>query len=223
MKFVLDPGFVIDVECFDETDTYYEVPIRNHNQKEVSLIEEKDERLNLISLFINKYISNNSLINSKDGGYSYDTSVLNIFAKRYREGKLSGSFTHSDYINNTDIQSMLERLQIDSDQFWFLLLFIYDYTYDTFYGLNSPSPTKETNSIHICHFARQFHQFIQLPTLSDNNKGFINKPLLISKLIFYVGLTTDESYCHSSNQLRSVIIQYKNNEVNSKNSIYFIC
>ena len=44
---------------------------------------------------------------------------------------LYGNFTYEDYIANEDIQNTLKGLGVDIDKFWFLLLFIFDYTCGT--------------------------------------------------------------------------------------------
>lgn len=63
--------------------------------------------------------------------YIYGTTALPLFIRRYNQNKLYGNFTNEDYIANEDIQNTLKGLGIDIDKFWFLLLFIFDYTCGT--------------------------------------------------------------------------------------------
>ena len=63
--------------------------------------------------------------------YIYGTTALPLFIRRYNQNKLYGNFTYEDYIANEDIQNTLKGLGIDIDKFWFLLLFIFDYTCGT--------------------------------------------------------------------------------------------
>lgn len=63
--------------------------------------------------------------------YIYGTTALPIFVRRYNQNELYGNFTYEDYIANKDIQNTLKGLGVDIDKFWFLLLFIFDYTCGT--------------------------------------------------------------------------------------------
>lgn len=53
--------------------------------------------------------------------------VMEIFARRYNDRKLTNYFTYEDYIDNIEIQDYIEELGLDIDKFWFLLLFVYDF------------------------------------------------------------------------------------------------
>ena len=61
---------------------------------------------------------------------------LPLFIRRYNQNKLYGNFTYEDYIANEDIQNTLKGLGVDIDKFWFLLLFIFDYTLWNVLGWN---------------------------------------------------------------------------------------
>jgi len=63
--------------------------------------------------------------------YICGTTALPIFIRRFNQNKLYGNFTYEDYIANENIQKTLKGLGIDIDKFWFLLLFIFDYTCGT--------------------------------------------------------------------------------------------
>ena len=63
--------------------------------------------------------------------YIYGTTALPLFIRRYNQNKLYGNFTYEDYIAKEDIQNTLKGLGVDIDKFWFLLLFIFDYTCGT--------------------------------------------------------------------------------------------
>ena len=63
--------------------------------------------------------------------YICGTTALPIFIRRFNQNKLYGNFTYEDYIANENIQKTLKGWGIDIDKFWFLLLFIFDYTCGT--------------------------------------------------------------------------------------------
>lgn len=63
--------------------------------------------------------------------YIYGTTALPLFIRRYNQNKLYSNFTYEDYIANEDIQNTLKGLGVNINKFWFLLLFIFDYTCGT--------------------------------------------------------------------------------------------
>lgn len=57
------------------------------------------------------------------------TQALERFKRRYNTGRINIKFKYEDYFNNEDIQNTLHALNIDIDKFWYLLLFVLDFTY----------------------------------------------------------------------------------------------
>lgn len=58
----------------------------------------------------------------------YLCSITKIFVERFNGKHLTHYFTYQKYIENTDIQKLIKFFELDRDKFWFLLLFIYDYS-----------------------------------------------------------------------------------------------
>lgn len=58
----------------------------------------------------------------------YLCSITKIFVERFNGKHLTHYFTYQKYIENTDIQELIKFFELDRDKFWFLLLFIYDYS-----------------------------------------------------------------------------------------------
>ena len=56
------------------------------------------------------------------------TNLTKDFVKRYNNKSLTHYFTYQKYIENTDIQKLIKFFELDRNKFWFLLLFIYDYS-----------------------------------------------------------------------------------------------
>lgn len=61
-----------------------------------------------------------------------DSQAPFIFKRRYNLQKLKGNFIYEEYMktsmtNEETIQDIIRGLGIDSDKFWYLLLFVYDY------------------------------------------------------------------------------------------------
>lgn len=60
--------------------------------------------------------------------YPCGTLATERFKRRYNRGKININFKYEDYIHNNDIQATLQELGVDIEKFWYLLLFVMDYT-----------------------------------------------------------------------------------------------
>ena len=89
-----------------------------------------DERLEYMKAIAELYVPN---LEAEIYKNVCTTTALPIFIRRYNQDKLKeyGKFTYEKYVANKDIQDTLKGLEIDIDKFWFLLLFIFDYTCGT--------------------------------------------------------------------------------------------
>ena len=90
-----------------------------------------DTRLEYMEAIAVKFVPDVDIDPSTGEQYICGTIALPIFIRRYNLNKLYGNFTYEDYITNEDIQNTLKGLGVDIDKFWFLLLFIFDYTCGT--------------------------------------------------------------------------------------------
>ena len=61
----------------------------------------------------------------------FESAIRNLLKEYIERGKVDVYITYEDYTGNESIQEMLKGLGIDIDKFWFLLLFIFDYTCGT--------------------------------------------------------------------------------------------
>lgn len=87
-----------------------------------------DERLEYMEAIAVEYVPDVDIDPETGERYICGTTALPIFVRRYNQNKLYGNFTYENYIANEDIQNTLKGLGVDIDKFWFLLLFIFDYT-----------------------------------------------------------------------------------------------
>ena len=90
-----------------------------------------DTRLEYMEAIAIKYVPDVDIDTSTGERYVCGTTALPIFIRRCNQNKLYGNFTYEDYIAHEDIQNTLKGLGVDIDKFWFLLLFIFDYTCGT--------------------------------------------------------------------------------------------
>jgi hypothetical protein len=82
-----------------------------------------------------------------------------------------------------------------------------------------------SNSVLIWHFAKTFLDFFELkpPIKGTSKKGSLislNKNLLISRLIYIIGLSRNESFYNSDETLKGYLKQYKNFKINTINGYY---
>ena len=90
-----------------------------------------DTRLEYMEAIAIKYVPDVDTDPATGERYVCGTTALPIFIRRCNQNKLYGNFTYEDYIAHEDIQNTLKGLGVDIDKFWFLLLFIFDYTCGT--------------------------------------------------------------------------------------------
>ena len=57
------------------------------------------------------------------------SQVPDIFKGRYNARKLRHKFTVEEYMQDKELQGYLKALELDSEKFWYLLLFCYDYSW----------------------------------------------------------------------------------------------
>lgn len=77
------------------------------------------------------------------------SEAMPTFKERYNNKLIKMPLTYEEYKKNKEIQPTLAGLEIDSDKFWFLLLFILDYTQGQCFNAQelAPSPIGELNSL----------------------------------------------------------------------------
>ncbi|MBD9145615.1 MAG: hypothetical protein EGP81_08680 [Bacteroides clarus] len=90
-----------------------------------------DTSLEYMEAIAIEYIPDVDIDPSTGERYICGTTALPIFIRRYNQNELYGNFTYEEYIAHEDIQNTLKGLGVDIDKFWFLLLFIFDYTCGT--------------------------------------------------------------------------------------------
>lgn len=241
--------------------------------------------------------------------YVYGTSAYHPFIYRYNHNQLFGNISYENYLANKEIQGTLQLLEIDPEKFWFLLLFVVDYTSDiclngiqldgtgldqltllaqaieqnikdiNWHGvtfdknttlslkiegkhqtiINNPNaigylcyiinnnlkeiqqhpwmqiqkidfkrPKEEKDSTQIWLFNKMFKDFFQLPQYKKQfskraPKGSAvssNKTLLISRLIYFSKISTNENFQIDEDTLKGYIKQYKNKKINTTGKIY---
>ena len=61
--------------------------------------------------------------------YMVVSQAPDIFKGRYNARKLRHKFTVEEYMQDKELQGYLKALELDSEKFWYLLLFCYDYSW----------------------------------------------------------------------------------------------
>ena len=62
------------------------------------------------------------------------STCMSIFKDRYNNGAITNCFTYKDYIKHQGIQELVKHLELDIDNFWLLILFVYDYCTSRFFS-----------------------------------------------------------------------------------------
>ena len=135
-------------------------------------------------------------------------SYVTTFKNRYNK-LLKGIFDYDEYLNNNDVQNTLSGLKLDSEKFWYLLLFIYDYSRCIcLFGTNKEEPVKEQ----LTNLTKMIYE--------NFNDDTVN-PILPMKLTLQINgkkkIIIDDSYVIKS------LAAYCNDGLNSnKQHTYFI-
>lgn len=87
-------------------------------------VKEEDDLLEYVEQMALKYCPD---IN--EDGIIIGTQATFMFMNRYNQGKVRNMTIFDSYWSNEDIQEYLALLNIDPEKFWYLLLFLYDYTW----------------------------------------------------------------------------------------------
>ena len=81
------------------------------------------------------YVEQVALEFNPDMGFDADgnmspcgTLAIERFKRRYNREFIDVRFKYEDYLNNKEIQDTLKELGVDIDNFWYLLLYVMDYT-----------------------------------------------------------------------------------------------
>ena len=88
------------------------------------------------------------------------TGCMQIFYKRYNDGIFKERFSYDKFINNEVIKSLVQSLKLDTEKFWLLILFIYDYCNSMFYE----GTTMKDNPL------EQLHKLVDAINTSDTGK-----------------------------------------------------
>lgn len=241
--------------------------------------------------------------------YPTDSQAPLRFRHRYNNGQLRGGFGYEDFACRRKFEEriidIIDTLGIDSEKFWYLLLFIYDYVLGS--TLNtlklSKSPRQEiedlvsfveknvsgpdffnqmqflkpmtltlkvkgrkleidnpttisliakacgeslksihpesaysimdadnrhttSQSVRIWLFVKMFRTFFEkFPQFSGRKKsraGFSKSTLLlISKLVYFVGLTQNEDYDKDDENIKAIMKQYRDYDLDTVNKFYW--
>ena len=63
-----------------------------------------------------------------EGTYILETQALDIFKDRYNRQVINNEFSYADYKKEASIQGALQGIGIDMNKFWYLVLFVFDYS-----------------------------------------------------------------------------------------------
>lgn len=87
------------------------------------------EQLEYLHAIAQKYVPSYD-INRETGEYKEcETMAVQQFIKRYNQRAIKRMDKINNYMGDNDIQEYLQALNVDAEKFWYLLLFVYDYSW----------------------------------------------------------------------------------------------
>jgi hypothetical protein len=88
----------------------------------------EEELLSYVFQVANEYCPDVDVDDDGDAYFYPPDYAIFTFKRRYNNNELDCDFNYEGYIKNKNIQDTLSGLRLDSEKFWYLLLFIFDYT-----------------------------------------------------------------------------------------------
>lgn len=123
--------------------------------------------------------------------FQWESIVPYDFLKRINRIKFP--FTYDDYINNKDIIAMLIGYEIDIEQFWFAMLFIYDFTWIKCINVLKLGETAKVQIENLKEFLSGINSFTM--SADGKKKLVINESIIINDLKHHLEtLLADESF-----------------------------
>ena len=228
--------------------------------------------------------------------------AIETFEIRYNNNEIATRYTYEQYISDKDLQTVIRGLKLDTDAFWLLVIFCFDYALDRCGGLKFGDNSKdliekfirvaesieesdsdkiqltlksgkskitltdgkalaiilqwikqgynstddkdslsdfdksdpqqmfllneESDSVLIWYFATLMRYFFELnPQYKGDSKKCdglsLSKNLLISTLIFNLGLSHNPNFRESDETLKGFFKQHKNKKIETLGNLYF--
>lgn len=72
-------------------------------------------------------------------------TAAEIFTERYNTGQILCSYKYEDYIRNSELQDTINGLGLDTDAFWLLVMFCFDYACSMCFDCFTTAPTRREN------------------------------------------------------------------------------
>lgn len=72
-------------------------------------------------------------------------TAAEIFTERYNTGQILCSYKYEDYIKNSELQDTINGLGLDTDAFWLLVMFCFDYACSMCFDCFITAPTRREN------------------------------------------------------------------------------
>ena len=162
-----------------------------------------------------------------EGTYLLETQALDIFKNRYNRKFIDYKFSYTDYKKEDSIQKALQGIGIDINKFWYLVLFVFDYSNGScLEGLklyDSPKEELEKFINIVASTCKEDKGVIKISGISFHKsltltlKG-VKHPLVITNpnTIFYIACLLEdglESIEQDSIMSREIVSLYKTKEL----------
>lgn len=108
--------------------------------------------------------------------------AMDIFAERYNTGQILCRYKYEDYLKNKDLQDTINGLGLDTDAFWLLVMFCFDYACSMCFDCFIRRPTRGEdieNLISLLPEENSFKAKLSLKTSKGKIEIENNKALLL--------------------------------------------
>lgn len=122
-----------------------------------------------------------------------------IFTERYNTGQILCSYKYEDYIRNSELQDTINGLGLDTDAFWLLVMFCFDYACSMCFDSFIRRPTRGENIENLINLLPDTNNFkAKLSLKTSKGKIEIESSTTISLILEWIkrGYEQDKDLTH---------------------------
>ena len=126
-------------------------------------------------------------------------SAAEIFAERYNTGQIICPYKYESYISNDELQDTINGLGLDTDAFWLLVMFCFDYTCSMCFNSFIRRPTRGENIENLINLLPDTNNFkAKLSLKTNKGKIEIESSTTISLILEWIkrGYEKDKDLIH---------------------------
>lgn len=126
-------------------------------------------------------------------------TAAEIFTERYNTGQILCRYKYEEYLNNKDLQDTINGLGLDTDAFWLLVMFCFDYACSMCFDCFIRRPTRGENIENLINLLPDTNNFkAKLSLKTSKGKIEIESSTTISLILEWIkrGYEQDKDLIH---------------------------